>query len=76
MNKPYQCPFCKSLDVAVKVVAIETTDSSSIYAGFCNNCLATGPEKETEDRAGLAWNNTTGTRNRMDVIGLPDVTGA
>jgi transcriptional regulator with XRE-family HTH domain len=47
--KPRRCPFCKQAKGEIRKVR-------RVYQGVCPNCGATGPKRESYDRALLAWN--------------------
>jgi len=49
ISKPRSCPFCKEVKGEIRKVR-------GGYQGVCPNCGATGPKRESYDRALLAWN--------------------
>ena len=52
--KPRRCPFCKQAKGEIRKVR-------GAFQGVCPSCGATGPKRDSYDRALLAWNGKEAT---------------
>jgi Lar family restriction alleviation protein len=48
------CPFCKSKDILIR--GIDESHKNPPFWVECMECMATGPEAETEEKAVELWN--------------------
>ena len=51
-TKVEPCPFCQSKKIGLKT---ESTQGKHVFWLYCLDCQATGPVKESEDKAIFAW---------------------